>query len=73
MPLTILARKPRTPADAAPVSPVEIILVDRGGRRDFGRYVTAVANADSLARDEWWWGHYCDTLAEATRDFNDRK
>ena len=64
--LHIVARKPRN-ADS------DFIVVDRitvgwGGCR----FVSATVNEDSLKNNEWYWGHYFQTLDEAMAHFNGR-
>lgn len=55
--MTIIARKPRT-VDS------EFIIVERIWAIS-GRFVVGTATAQSLSFDEWFWGHYFETFAEA--------
>jgi hypothetical protein len=75
--LNIIARKPR----GEPGDDNEYVVIDRGPNpaaknpdvdNTTGRYVSATANARSLASGEWFWGHYFDTRKEALAHFNGR-
>ncbi len=62
---TIIARKPRD------TDGNEFVVIDRGAGHTH-RFVSATANAHSLASGEWFWGHYFATLAEAIAHFTAR-
>lgn len=61
--MKIIARKPKDTEGN------EYIVVER----DNGEYVSATANAHSLAYGEWFWGHYFPTEGLAMKHFNARE
>lgn len=68
--INVVARKPHGQTGEL------FVVVDREPIRarvsENGRYVSATANPVDLARGEWFWGHYFDTLSAAMAHFNAR-
>lgn len=63
--LNVVAMKPRDNAGNL------FVVVDRGAGHDH-QFVSASANARSLASGEWFWGHYFKSQDEALAHFNAR-
>jgi hypothetical protein len=48
----------------------DVVLVDRGDV--YERYVTGIVSASDPTPTEWVWGHYFNSLRDATRDLLER-